>query len=771
MQRFVVVFLVGLFISPAMALASIEIKWKVANPFRLFLDQADTDAHRAAYTAWLALPASERDRLGLEGKGPIYFAEIAYFAARHGEIEYLRKLKQKPAEPYRGWAEALIGPDRNKTCFDQTTQRYSACEKGAARGTEFIGRSYVNPVFHKVEIRLEGSDILPSQCIWSWVDNKTGARTEMPAVPCANPWDLDVPYTDGARISVRGAEAASRLAPDLDLKVTDILVVGLGDSFASGEGNPDSPVRLAGNFYNNYEEYRPTYEGDARDWCLSLAQGRFSIASKDCENKERRLLPLQGYPTRVGADTNYGSGNFQTKRHYFDRPIFRKQSSSWLSTACHRSLYSYQVRVALQLALEDAHRAVTFLGYACSGAELLQGLLLAEKFALEKEDDLSKRFKISQLSAVAQDLCMGHNAPKRVRLATALGSTYTAKLFDPNNTTAAEKFGKEKEATALLCEAKEKRKVDLVLVSFGGNDVGFVPLLGHIIAGHDKFVQLWNKKIKAIHDETKARDRLDMLGRRFAAADKAIENFLHIPQSERDRILVTAYPPMSYDENRKACGGGFFLSNDDEDIGWEKRKLTAVAAGMDVHPLFLFDASKAVKVQSFTASASDDGLYGRTKNTASRLGWTLVDSYLEPFRSHGICARAGTTSTDEQRIAELARLPRCRRGKNGRCSSTEWLPYDPTLFSPYVSRQRWIRTFNDAYLADHFHTQPREKINGKASWRLIASAAYSGAFHPTAEGQSVVADAVLRQARCVLLKRGAVTAAGRAQRALYAHCG
>ena len=66
------------------ALASSEIGWRVLNPFRLFTDGKDTAAHRLAYEAWLALSPADRQRLAEEGKGPIYYAEIGYFAARHG---------------------------------------------------------------------------------------------------------------------------------------------------------------------------------------------------------------------------------------------------------------------------------------------------------------------------------------------------------------------------------------------------------------------------------------------------------------------------------------------------------------------------------------------------------------------------------------------------------------------------------------------------------------------------------------------------------------
>ena len=46
-----------------------------------------------------------------------------------------------------------------------------------------------------------------------------------------------------------------------------------------------------------------------------------------------------------------------------------------MSGPCHRSLYGYQMRTALALAVEYPHIAVTFLPLACSGATVNVGFL------------------------------------------------------------------------------------------------------------------------------------------------------------------------------------------------------------------------------------------------------------------------------------------------------------------------------------------------------------------------------------------------------------
>ena len=46
-----------------------------------------------------------------------------------------------------------------------------------------------------------------------------------------------------------------------------------------------------------------------------------------------------------------------------------------MNAACHRSLYGYQMRAALALAVEQTHAAVTFLPLACSGSTIDLGFL------------------------------------------------------------------------------------------------------------------------------------------------------------------------------------------------------------------------------------------------------------------------------------------------------------------------------------------------------------------------------------------------------------
>src|SRR5262249_44365896 len=86
-----------------------------------------------------------------------------------------------------------------------------------------------------------------------------------------------------------------------------------------------------------------------------------------------------------------------------------------------------------------------------------------------------------------------------------------------------------------------------------------------------------------------------------------------------------------------------------------------------------------------------------------------------------------------------------------------WGPYKPSEWKPYPHRQRWFRTPNDAFLTGNFHVSQsllQNVLKTKTfSWvQLLLASIYSGAFHPTAEGQAAIADAVVDQARSVVAK-------------------
>ena len=87
------------------------------------------------------------------------------------------------------------------------------------------------------------------------------------------------------------------------------------------------------------------------------------------------------------------------------RADFHKARARWLSPDCHRSQYGYPVRVGIELALENRHRAVTLATFTCSGAEITDGLFLPMD-ARESNGDPSAKVR-AQFDQLADLICRG----------------------------------------------------------------------------------------------------------------------------------------------------------------------------------------------------------------------------------------------------------------------------------------------------------------------------------------------------------------------------
>ncbi len=598
-----------------------RISWHVENSFRFFTDAADTEVHRATY---LALPPAERLQ------HPVLAAEQA-LSRRHEE----------------GWAATMF---RN-TCWDVHTNRFTCPDGG----------DYINPKSHRVIATIDNVDEAARlDCTWLTAPRGgTVLRGKAVTQTCSEGVRFDVPYPDGASVKVEigGREVASE-----DIRVHDLLVVGMGDSIASGEGDPDVPVRFS------------------RERAASYGK--------------RSNSELSGYPARVGPWKQIGD------------KAFIEENPRWSDQACHRSLYSYQLRAALQLGIEDPHRAVTYVGVACSGAEVTYGLFLrytGNEWVPNPPD-------MSQISAVASAQCDMREAPLQ-----DLPEAYHMDGSIP-----------ELQGGLVLrkCDPLNARKIDLLLLSVGGNDVGFARLLANAVLADQSLLRKLGGWIGQVHGLDEASAQLDALILRYKSLNRAVHYILHIPWAESDRVLLTAYP-------------GLALLGDGSEVCPDGR------AGMEVLSDFKMSEAKA-KVGTWIA----DKLNHAMEDAATEYHWTFVESHRREFIGRGICA--GTTY-DGADIADDLRLP--RKTKAG------WRPYNPADYKAYASRQRWFRTPNDAFMTANFHVaasvlQKVLKLNALSWFQLVLASTYSGAFHPTAEGQAAIADAVVHSARAVLKKYG-----------------
>ena len=596
----------------------VAIEWRVDNPFRFFLDPRDSEVHRATYEA-----LSEVER-----RFPILSAERA-LAERHPD----------------GWAAGMV----EHTCWN-VARNETACPDL---------HSYVNPASHKIRVwtrNLPDADFI--SCTWRMMPSGARQRGIRLTRPCKDVAEFDIPYPGGARVilEIGGQDIASE-----DIRVRDLFIVGLGDSFGSGEGNPDMPVRFSRERAADY-----------------------GMRSSD--------IRLDGFPARTGTWGDIGDQQFIA------------QNPRWLDQACHRSLYSYQLRAALQLAVENPHRAVTFVGLACSGAETTFGLFLRYR----GHEWVPNPPQLSQISSVAEAQC---------------GRQKAASIDLPEAYHMRERIPELKGGLVLRkCDVRNARRIDLIFLSVGGNDVGFSRLVANAVLADQSALRQLGGWFGQVHGADEAQTLLDALGDRYRALNRAFHSLLHIPWGQADRVLLTAYPPLAVQaDGRSTCPDG--------------------RAGMTVLPDFELSQAKVLE-----GSVIAERLDAVMRQSAEQNKWTFVDAHRQAFRGRGLCA--GWAGVPANPIDDM-RLPRLVDGV--------WQPYNPADWRAYAPRERWFRTPNDAFMTGHFHV-PRTLVQrairnqGYAWIQLLLAAVYSGAFHPTAEGHAVIADAAVSRAREVLAK-------------------
>ncbi len=610
--------LAGLLATPGRAEAEPSVSWRVDNPFRLFVDPADTEVHRATFQA---LADDEK-------QSPVLAAERA-LAQRHPE----------------GWAATMF----RKLCWNDARNRY-ICPDGTA---------YMNPASHGVTVTLEGLEETGTvECTWSiQPKGPRAAKAKIVRQACNDPLNVQIPYPAGAAVKVEigGKEVAAR-----DIVVRDLLIVGMGDSFGSGEGNPDQPVRFSRERAANYGKNG-----------------------------------LVGYPARVGDWRQIGDKSFLD------------ENARWVDQACHRSLYSYQLRAALQLAIEDPHRAVTYVGEACSGAEVTAGLFLRYK----GNEWVPNPPDLSQVSFIAAAQCGKHEAPLQD----------LPEAYHMNGAVAELQGG----LVLRKCAPEHSRKIDLMFVSIGGNDIGFARLLANAVLADESLLRKLGGWFGTVYASSQAKGRMDTLDERYKALNRAIHYILHVPWNESDRVILTGYPGLALlGDGSKVCPDG--------------------RSGMEVLTDFRLSEQKVREGQQVA-----DQLQDVMRKSAAAHGWTFADAHRKQFIGRGICA--GFTDNAFS-IADDLRLP--RQNEAGK-----WEPYNPADYSPYAPRQRWFRTPNDAFMTGNFHVAPSlmqkvMKIDYLAWFQVLLASTYSGAFHPTAEGHAAIADAVVGEARDVLARHG-----------------
>lgn len=353
---------------PAFAgVAQATIEWRTETPFRLFGHDHPTNKRQGAVT----LSQANDPRASADALGRQLIQEI-------GRAEQPTDL----AATVAGYIQSGMWPYRG-TRYDRGSRRYQP--------------GYALPETHAVLLELKRHDVPgqslpppggtanaedPGVCRWQIEVASGEARTlEAPCTATLRA-DIETPYglakrTTGAQGAMPVADAFQARAsarvcthPAGDaapcdrpegwttwqaIHVNDRLVLGLGDSYASGEGNPDQPVHFPANI----------------------------------------LDTPPGYDDHILLRGNWLNEAFRRGA----------EPAEWWDAPCRRSLLAWQALSAMKLAA-DPHASITFVSFACSGAGVQDGLVEPQRGIGESQ--------LSQIDASRQSLCLAVIEPGKV---------------------------------------------------------------------------------------------------------------------------------------------------------------------------------------------------------------------------------------------------------------------------------------------------------------------------------------------------------------------
>jgi lysophospholipase L1-like esterase len=595
--------------------SGLVIDWEAANRFRLFADEAD---FRKQVQAAQNAPG-----------GRVLAVE--------------RHLAEETAG--RGWARQL-----EQLCYDSWRGRpLDTCKRDG------VPEKYINPL--SARIRLEAR--LPAgfgqaRCTWKV---GTGAPVEKDCADVVDDQRASTKSPTSVSVVARTSAGAS-LEAKTAIQVRDVLIVGLGDSIAAGEGNPTRPVGLSD-------------DGFCFRRVLTFSSETFFL------------------PGRAGAQVVADCPQFPTDIPDGERERWDRAAAGWLYDQCHRSLYSYQARAALALAVQNRQITVTYLPLGCSGATIREGMLGSQpaRERPKKGTQTAPRDVEAQFTQLANYLGMGATMAK-----------------------------------------KPLRPVDLILLTVGANDIGFSGLVANVIVDDDHERKILKSTIVA---PAKARQNLGTVLRGdFRRLRTTLQKFTG---GTPGRVVFATY-------------GNPATHNDGQSCPTTRR-------GFDAHPAFAVHGGRLEQTVRFVEdefvprlrSYATCGADGGCANPAQQR-MVYVDQHRAEFAKHGLCAVSDDDPVFDRDCFKAGNSFNTLQ-KPLACDRR------PAEFRAYRTRARWIRTVNDSYFAAMTYPAksstgtPTDIHDGR--WGLEA-VVYGGAIHPTAEGHAAMADAVLSAARTQL---------------------
>ncbi len=575
-----------------------------------------------------------------------------HVAAYRGDGILAAEQRLARASDGRGWARDMV----DNLCIEQSGRVPETCLRDGAK------ESYLSAADYPITAMAAGAVPPNAMCAWSFDDGE------------GEPGQATTRCDEEVRIRVRRGRTtiatvdvglpdgtAQRVAAEIAVK--DFLIAGMGDSVAAGEGNPDRPIAL-----------------DDGGFCFR----RFLAGSTSEYFRPGRL----GFKGNRACDPALASGSGNTSTDW------AKFNARWWSAACHRSLYGYQVRAALALAIENPHVAVTFLPLACSGSTIENGFF----------------------------------SSLRARECPPTGSCATSSVAQ---------MTRLKEALDLARKTDKNRKLDAVLLTIGANDIWFSGLVANVITDASTERSLFEKGGLIADVSESERILSSELPRDFGRVRAALKPFLG---NNLQRVVYVTYGNPAMVNGGQVCTGGRGGFDVHPAFNVDANRLRGVSD---------FVEERFLPVLRALATCDTPGTCRDPVNDRM----TFVDTHTAAFANHGFCARAASDPVfDRECFLEngdsFNSNPAVAANDPMRCSLRA------RDFRPYASRARWIRTANDSYFtAMTFpegtspNLQPSDLHD--ATWGAT-SAVYGGAVHPTAEGHAAMADAALPVLRALL---------------------
>ena len=594
---------------------NLQIEWEVSNRFRLFAEQSEFDRHLKALDQ-----AQTKSVLGVE-----------------------QQLSENHA---RGWADNV-----GTLCYDKFLGRIT--ERCIRDGHD---ENYLNPQDARIKTWAKlPPDFEDANCEWT---ANTGSEVQKLSAPCKGRTDkLRASTVKQTQVSVVARNAAgSTLSGEISIKVRDILVVGLGDSLASGEGNPVNPVVL-----------------DSEGFCF------------------RRILDGEEFYLPGRADAMVNKSCLTTENDANNRESWDKRAAGWLFSPCHRSLYSYQTRTALALALENPKISVTLIPLGCTGATIREGLLKSKP----SRERPVKDGKVTPADVEAQFSDLGNYLKS-------------------------------------ITKKGKRRPVDLVLLTIGANDMGFSGLVANIIINQDPERSVAEGLLV---DPQSAQDAVtETLRPDFKTLRKRLRT---VTGGNLERVILTAYGNPTFHNGGQICPA--------TRIGFDAHPAFSVDGEALAKTSKFVDDTFLAALKAYATCAAGSQCSNPKMNRM-----TFVDSHFKAFGDHGFCAASEadpifdrTCFKNGDSFASSLSAADNNNPLTCRLQASE--------FRPYAKRARGIRTVNDSYFAAMTYptssSAPTNIHDGR--WGLEA-VVYGGALHPTAEGHAAMADAALVAARTLL---------------------